>query len=71
MLCLQLFPGHTITIGDPNSPSDPDNADSPGCIRIVNIGDRSARLGITAPANVRIVRDDAINKEPRNRKAGA
>lgn len=36
---------------------------------VVETRAKNVRLGIIAPLDVEIVRDDAKNKEPRNRKA--
>lgn len=36
-------------------------------IVVVDIRGRAVRLGIDAPKDIQIVRDDAVNKNPRNR----
>lgn len=39
-------------------------------VRIVSIRGDKVRLGVTAPDNVEIVRDDAVKKERINKKSG-
>lgn len=45
----------------------PGDADAVIRVVVTHIGKRQVRIGIDAPASVRVVRDDAINNQPPTR----